>query len=55
MLFVDGEPVITAWTERSSTSTPVGTVNLSAGDHRVQPEYFKNQGSGVAQLSYQRR
>ena len=29
------------------------TVNLSVGNHEFRLEYFKNLGSGVAQLSYQ--
>jgi hypothetical protein len=52
VLFVDGEPVITAWSERTSATTLTASVNLTPGDHAVQLEYFKNQGLGVAQLTY---
>jgi PA14 domain/Domain of unknown function (DUF5122) beta-propeller len=53
MLFVDGTPVISSWVDRSTAATSTATVNLTAGNHEFRLEYFKNVGSGVAQLSGQ--
>ncbi len=55
VLFVDGIPVISSWVDRTSASTLTATVNLAAGDHEFRLEYFKNTGSGVAQLGYELR
>jgi hypothetical protein len=53
ILFVDGTPVVTSWADRSTAATWTVTVNLAAGNHELRLEYFKNLGSGVAQLSHQ--
>ncbi|CAG0937646.1 Anti-sigma-I factor RsgI3 [Thermoflexales bacterium] len=39
-VFVDGNAVISAWTNHAGT-TEVGTVNLAAGPHTVTVEYFE--------------
>jgi len=39
-VFVDGNTVISAWTNHAGTSE-VGTANLAAGPHTVTVEYFE--------------
>jgi hypothetical protein len=39
-LFVDGNSVISAWTNHAGT-TQVGTANLNAGPHTITVEYYQ--------------
>jgi hypothetical protein len=49
-LYVDGQRVIDSW--RSMRGYRSATVNLSAGVHAVQLEYFERTGAALARLSW---
>lgn len=50
-VFVDGQKIIDFWQDQSSRSH-VGSINLSAGIHRVIMEYYENGGEAVAKLTW---
>jgi hypothetical protein len=50
-LYVDGDLILEAWEEQGLTDHTVDVV-LSAGDHGVELEYYENDGSAAAKLTW---
>jgi hypothetical protein len=50
-LYVDGDLILEAWDEQGLTDHTVDVV-LSAGDHGVELEYYENDGSAAAKLTW---
>lgn len=52
-LLVDGNPIIDSWIN-SSGDVRRGMVNLSAGTHELEVQYFENSGAAFVELTHEK-
>lgn len=51
-LWIDGKPIIDAWTDRAVTESP-GTTDLKSGKHELRLEYFQGGSGKAVHLSWE--
>jgi hypothetical protein len=51
-LWIDGKPVIDAWTDRGVTESP-GATELKSGKHDLRLEYFQGASGKAAHLAWE--
>jgi len=50
-LYIDGQRIINQWVDQGTTEVS-GTIDLTAGRHSIQMEYYENGGGAVAELRW---